>query len=192
MARPDLNLLFTLDVLLAEGSVARAARRLRLSPSAIRCWCGPGAVLCPHPGRSSLASASVNSSTTPKQLCAPPTSWTSGNSSEPSRCGPVRALSRTSESRCWLASAKRPPASACAFCTSSTRTAGHCARSVDLETGIVDNTTSPGACAGLVQRPLHWRRANRAPAERGRNHPVSLCRLKARSCLAPRQRRGPH
>src|SRR5512147_1604192 len=33
--RPDLNLLFTLDVLLAEGSVARAARRLRLSPSAM-------------------------------------------------------------------------------------------------------------------------------------------------------------
>jgi DNA-binding transcriptional LysR family regulator len=35
MARPDLNLLFTLDVLLSEGSVARAARRLRLSPSAM-------------------------------------------------------------------------------------------------------------------------------------------------------------
>ena len=35
MARPDLNLLFTLDVLLAEGSVAAAARRLRLSPSAM-------------------------------------------------------------------------------------------------------------------------------------------------------------
>lgn len=35
MAKPDLNLLATLDVLLAEGSVARAARRLRLSPSAM-------------------------------------------------------------------------------------------------------------------------------------------------------------
>ncbi|AHG93460.1 LysR substrate-binding protein (plasmid) [Gemmatirosa kalamazoonensis] len=35
MARPDLNLLVTLDVLLTEGSVARAARRLRLSPSAM-------------------------------------------------------------------------------------------------------------------------------------------------------------
>jgi len=35
MTRPDLNLLFTLDVLLAEGSVARAARRLGLSPSAM-------------------------------------------------------------------------------------------------------------------------------------------------------------
>lgn len=35
MAGPDLNLLVTLDVLLAEGSVARAARRLQLSPSAM-------------------------------------------------------------------------------------------------------------------------------------------------------------
>ena len=35
MARPDLNLLITLDVLLAEGSVARAAKRLQLSPSAM-------------------------------------------------------------------------------------------------------------------------------------------------------------
>src|SRR3979409_2199775 len=35
MAPPDFNLLVTLDVLLSEGSVTRAARRLRLSPSAM-------------------------------------------------------------------------------------------------------------------------------------------------------------
>lgn len=35
MAPPDFNLLVTLDVLLAEGSVARAAKRLRLSASAL-------------------------------------------------------------------------------------------------------------------------------------------------------------
>lgn len=35
VAPPDLNLLFTLDALLSEGSVVRAARRLRLSPSAM-------------------------------------------------------------------------------------------------------------------------------------------------------------
>ncbi len=35
MPTPDLNLLIALDVLLEEGSVARAARRLRLSPSAM-------------------------------------------------------------------------------------------------------------------------------------------------------------
>ncbi|MBL8831322.1 MAG: LysR family transcriptional regulator [Rhodospirillales bacterium] len=35
MTGPDLNLLPVLEILLAEGSVARAARRLRLSPSAM-------------------------------------------------------------------------------------------------------------------------------------------------------------
>lgn len=35
MGTPDFNLLHTLDVLLAEGSVTRAARRLQLSPSAM-------------------------------------------------------------------------------------------------------------------------------------------------------------
>ena len=35
MSLPDLNLLITLDALLAEGSVARAAQRLHLSPSAM-------------------------------------------------------------------------------------------------------------------------------------------------------------
>ncbi len=35
MTKPDLNLLFTLDALLSEGSVTRAAQRLHLSPSAM-------------------------------------------------------------------------------------------------------------------------------------------------------------
>jgi DNA-binding transcriptional LysR family regulator len=35
MSNPDLNLLITLDALLSEGSVARAAKRLNLSPSAM-------------------------------------------------------------------------------------------------------------------------------------------------------------
>ena len=35
MTTPDLNLLVALDVLLAEKSVARAAKRLQLSPSAM-------------------------------------------------------------------------------------------------------------------------------------------------------------
>ena len=35
MSTPDFNLLITLDAVLAEGSVARAAQRLRLSPSAM-------------------------------------------------------------------------------------------------------------------------------------------------------------
>lgn len=35
MSNPDLNLLFTLDAVLSEGSVVGAAKRLRLSPSAM-------------------------------------------------------------------------------------------------------------------------------------------------------------
>src|SRR6185369_3378839 len=35
MSTPDFNLLVTLDAVLTEGSVARAAQRLRLSPSAM-------------------------------------------------------------------------------------------------------------------------------------------------------------
>lgn len=35
MSKPDLNLLFTLNAVLEEGSVVRAARRLKLSPSAM-------------------------------------------------------------------------------------------------------------------------------------------------------------
>src|SRR4029078_10713339 len=35
MSTPDFNLLVTLDVVLTEGSVARAAERLHLSPSAM-------------------------------------------------------------------------------------------------------------------------------------------------------------
>ena len=35
MVAPDFNLLLTLDVLLSESSVARAADRLGLSPSAM-------------------------------------------------------------------------------------------------------------------------------------------------------------
>jgi hypothetical protein len=74
MATPDLNLLVTLDVLLAEGSVARAAQRLRLSPSAmsralsrLRATMGDpllvraGRGLVPTPWALELASGSVSS-----------------------------------------------------------------------------------------------------------------------------------
>ena len=61
LARPDLNLLYTLDVMLAEGSVARAARRVRLSPSAMsralaRLREATGDPLLVHAGRGLAAS----------------------------------------------------------------------------------------------------------------------------------------
>ena len=109
MATPDLNLLVTLDVLLAEGSVARAAQRLRLSPSAmsralarLREATGDpllvraGAVLFPHRGRSNSASGSVSSCRTAERFSAPPRTLDLKHSSGHSRCAPATALSRAS------------------------------------------------------------------------------------------------
>jgi len=81
---PDLNLLITLDVLLAEGSVAAAAKRLRLSPSAmsralarLRETTGDpllvraGRGLWPRPGRWSCVIRSVVWCKRPMPCCAP-------------------------------------------------------------------------------------------------------------------------
>jgi len=82
---PDFNLLLALDVLLAEGSVAGAARRLGLSPSAmsralarLREVTGDpllvraGRGLVPTPRRSSFALRSARSSTAPTRCCGRP------------------------------------------------------------------------------------------------------------------------
>ena len=90
MSTPDLNLLITLDVLLAEGSVARAAKRLRLSPSAmsralarLRETTGDpllvraGRSLVPTPRAQELRSGSANWCRRPRRCCARPSSPTS-------------------------------------------------------------------------------------------------------------------
>ena len=89
MLHPDLNLLVTLDVLLSEGSVARAAKRLRLSPSAmsralrdcgrrpaIRCWCGPGEDWCQRRGRWNCVNERVGWYKRSKPCCGRLKSWT--------------------------------------------------------------------------------------------------------------------
>src|SRR3954470_25035989 len=65
MSTPDLNLLVALDVLLAEGSVARAARRLQLSPSAMsrtlaRLRASTGDPLLVRAGRALVATPRAN------------------------------------------------------------------------------------------------------------------------------------
>src|SRR5690349_17295997 len=65
VSRPDLNLLVALDVLLAEGSVARAARRLQLSPSAMsrtlaRLRASTGDPLLVRAGRALVATPRAN------------------------------------------------------------------------------------------------------------------------------------
>jgi hypothetical protein len=84
-SRPDVNLLVTVDVLLADGSAARSAKRLQLSPSAIsqtfadcarqraiRCWPGPDVVSCPHLAHWSYAGPAPYSCKTPTRCFAPP------------------------------------------------------------------------------------------------------------------------
>ena len=141
MSTPDLNLLVTLDVLLAEGSVARAARAVAAQPvgdepgaGAIarddgRSAAGQGRARprshaprarTPRAGRSARAGRA-------KRCCARPRSSTSSSWSERSRCGPAKALSRTSDRTSLLASARKRPACGCASCRSRTRTARRCA-----------------------------------------------------------------
>ena len=65
VSKPDLNLLVALDVLLAEGSVARAARRLQLSPSAMsrtlaRLRASTGDPLLVRAGRALVATPRAN------------------------------------------------------------------------------------------------------------------------------------
>lgn len=88
MTTPDLNLLLTLEALLEEGSVAGAARRLSLSPSAmsralarlrrprgIPCWCGPAVAWYRPPGRGSWANESAGWCRRPEACCVPSKRW---------------------------------------------------------------------------------------------------------------------
>ena len=161
LTRPDLNLLFTLDVLLAEGNVARAARRLRLSPSAMsrslaRLRDATGDPLLVRAGRALVASPRAlelreshraSSFKTPKPPCAPPTGSISDDSSEPSPCGPAKVSSRTSAPRSWRAWPTEAPGVACTSCTSSTRTAGRCATAPSIWKPAWSTRRSARKCA---------------------------------------------
>ena len=142
MPRPDLNLLVTLDVLLAEGSVARAARRLRLSPSAMsralarlrdgdgRSAAGQGRTRpgsdtpgdrAARAGRPARAGGRSRPASRAKARPA-----TGGPHASP--CAPARASSRPSGRPSSPASPRRRRACGCAFVPSRTRTARRCAR----------------------------------------------------------------
>ena len=61
---------------------------------------------------------------------------------------------------------------------------------VDLETGVVGQDDGPGgARAGVVPRPLRWRRAQGPRAEQGQDHARALCGRPAHLGLAARARR---
>lgn len=164
MISPDLNLLLTLDVVLAEGSVVRAAKRLQLSPSAmsralarVREAVGDpllvksGRGLVPTPRALELRDR-VEQLVQEAQAVLRPTT-------APDLAAVVRSFTiRTSEGFVETFGPalvrrvrKIAPGVQLRFTTRHTREAsGLRDASVDLETGVVDETTSPE----LLQLPL--------------------------------------
>src|SRR6266581_7092991 len=110
MSTPDLNLLVTLDVLLTEGSVARAGRRLRLSPSAMSralarlretkgdpLLVRAGRGLVPTPRALELRERVGQLVQDGEAVLRPAERLDLKSSSGRSRCGPATASSRTSD-----------------------------------------------------------------------------------------------
>jgi DNA-binding transcriptional LysR family regulator len=62
---------------------------------------------------------------------------------------------------------------------------------VDLETGVVGETTGPEVrVQALFRGPFHWRGANGAQAEPGRDHALPLCGQQAHLRFAAGARQG--
>ena len=156
--RPDLNLLVTLDVLLAEGNVARAARRLRLSPSAmsralarLRETTGDpllvraGRGLVPTPRALELRERVRQLVQDAEAVLRPAEEPRPRAARAHVHAAHERRLRRELRARHPRARRRaRRPACGCASCRSPTRTARRCATGrVDLETGVVREATGP-------------------------------------------------
>ena len=186
MTRPDLNLLVTLDVLLTEGSVARAARRLQLSPSAmsralsrLREATGDpllvraGRVLVPTPRalelRTHVGQLVQDAETVlrpvgklaPRELVRTFTLRTSEGFVE--NFGPVADCAR-----------QRGGArgDGCVSCRRLDKDSAPLREgTVDLETGVLEaNDESGGTIAGIIPRPLHRCRAKGTSVEQRSPH----------------------
>jgi DNA-binding transcriptional LysR family regulator len=169
--------------------VARAARRLRLSPSAmsralarLRETTGDpllvraGRGLVPTPRALELREQ-VSQLVQDAEAVLRPLSSSTSNSSEHSRCGPAMALWRTSDRISLLVSARRPPVCGCVFVQKTNKDSTPLRDgSVDLETGVVDQAISPEVrTLALFRDRLHRRRAKRSPADPGQDHSRALC-----------------
>ena len=205
MSTPDLNLLVTLDVLLAEGSVARAARRLRLSPSAMS---RALARLRETTGDPLLVRAGRGLVPTPRALELRERVGQLVQDGEavlrPAEKLDLKQLVRTFTLRtsegfvenfgpALIARVGREaPGVRLRFVQKPDKDSAPLRDgSVDLETGVVGRHDRPGgARAGPVPRPLHRRRAHGAPAEQGQDHARALCGRPAYPRLAARSRQG--
>jgi DNA-binding transcriptional LysR family regulator len=138
MTKPDFNLLATLDGLLAEGSVARAARRLRLSPSAmsralarLRETTGDpllvraGRALVPTPRAIELRERVGQLVQDVETALGPVQELDIAKLSRTFRCGRTMASSRTSGRSLLLVLAGKRPACAYASFKNQTRKVSH-------------------------------------------------------------------
>ncbi len=205
MALPDLNLLIALDVLLAEGSVAGAARRLRLSPSAmsrtlVRLREATGDPLLVRAGRSLVP--------TPRALELSSRVGDLVREAEtvlrPSGTLDLKRLTRRFTLRTnegfvenfgpgliarVLAQA---PSVQLRFVPKPDKDSTSLREgTVDLETGVVSRTMGPEVRAQALFRPFHRCRAGGASVEPGRDHTRPLCGGAAYSGLPSRCRWGP-
>ena len=203
MPTPDLNLLVTLDVLLAEGSVARAAQRLRLSPSAMsralaRLRATTGDPLLVRAGRGLVP--------TPRALELRERVSQLVQDGEavlrPAEALDLKQLVRTFTLRTsegfvenfgpdLIARVGREaPGVRLRFVPKPDKDSAPLRdATVDLETGVVGKTTGPEVhCAGLVSRPFRRRRAKGARVSQGQGHAASLRGRPAHSRLTARSR----
>ena len=193
MATPDFNLLVTLDVLLAEGSVARAARRLRLSPSAMS---RALARLRETTGDPLLVRAGRGLVPTPRALELRERVGQLVQDAEavlrPAETLDLTRLVRTFTLRTSegfvenfgpdliARVGKQAPGVRLRFMQKPDKDSAPLRDgSVDLETGVVGDDRSGGAGAGAVSRPFRRRRADRPPAAQGQDDAGPLCRRPA-------------
>ncbi len=211
MARPDLNLLVTLDVLLAEGSVARAARRLRLSPSAMSRQL---ARLRDATGDPLLVRAGRDLVPTPRalELRARVGQLVQDGQAvlRPAETLNLKRLVRTFTVRCRdgfvenfgpaliARVGKEAPGVRLLFVPKTTKDSAPLRDgTVDLDTGVVGPLDrSRGAHASLAPRPLRRRRPVEAPARSRKGHARALRRRPPHPGITARtrkrtDRRGP-
>jgi DNA-binding transcriptional LysR family regulator len=206
VSRPDLNLLVALSVLLAEGSVAKAARRLQLSPSAMsrtlaRLRASTGDPLLVRAGRALVATPRADELRERvgqlvdegESLLRPATA--------PRPADIVRVFTlRTAEG--FVESfgpallrrvSKEAPRVRLRFLPRLDRDSGPLRDgAVDLETGVVGASTGPEMRAQRLFRDrfVGVVRARAAPAREGEGHALALRGGGARGGVAARARRA--
>ncbi len=191
MSTPDLNMLFTLNAVLSEGSVVRASRRLRLSPSAMsralaRVRAATGDPLLVRAGRGLVPTPRALELREQVERLVDEAGAVLRPVRAPDLIGVARVFTiRTSEGfvetfgpALIATAAKQAPGVRLHFVARQTRDGASLRDgSVDLETGVVDDDTRPE----LRQAPLF---TDRLVGVVRRGHPLAGSRVTPRRFAA--------